>query len=170
MKSVFWDIRTRGSFANACSLGNKTSVPPGEEEFRSKVLSCEAPSWGPAPYLSFYFFWEKRYPWRPLHSTFNWQMVPLSNTYNCSLELCITFSCCKCTIVKLWINQKTRKLSRLFHRHKILLLAPLGPFTDQNDTDFPTLSYTSTIEILTHSYTWSLEKVPLSQFGRSFPV
>ena len=61
-----------------------------------------------------------------------------------SLELCITFSCCKCTVVKLWINQKTRKLSRLFYSHKILLLALLGLFTDRNDTDFPTLSYTST--------------------------
>ena len=61
-----------------------------------------------------------------------------------SLELCITFSCCKCTVFKLWTNQKTRKLSRLFHSHKILLLALLGLFADQNDTDFPTLSYTST--------------------------
>ena len=58
------------------------------------------------------------------------------------LELCITFSWCKYTVVKLWINQKTRKLSRLFHSHKILLLPLLGLFTDQNDTDFPTLSYT----------------------------
>ena len=87
-----------------------------------------------------------------------------------SLELCITFSCYKCTVFKLWINQKTRKLSRLFHSHKILLLALLGPFTDQNDTDFSTLSYTSTIEILTLSYTWGLEEVPLSQLGWNFPV
>ena len=50
-----------------------------------------------------------------------------------SLELCITFSCCKCTVFKLWINQKTRKLSRLFHSHKILLLALSGLFADQND-------------------------------------
>ena len=35
-------------------------------------------------------------------------------------------------------------MSRLFHSHKILLLALLGLFTDQNDTDFPTLLYTST--------------------------
>ena len=62
-----------------------------------------------------------------------------------SLELCITFSCCKCTVVKLWINHKlARNLSRLFHSHKILLLAFLGLSTDQNGTDFPTLSYTST--------------------------
>ena len=60
-----------------------------------------------------------------------------------NLELYITFSCRKCTVVKLWINQKIRKMSRLFHSHKILLLALLGLFTDWNDTDFPTLSYTS---------------------------
>ena len=41
----------------------------------------------------------------------------------------------------------------VFHSHKILPLALLGPFTDRNDTDFSTLSYTSTIEIPTLSYT-----------------
>ena len=60
-----------------------------------------------------------------------------------SLELCITFSCCKYTVFRPLINQKTRKLSRLFHSHKILLLALLGLFTEQNDTDFSTLSYFS---------------------------
>ena len=42
----------------------------------------------------------------------------------------------------------TGNFFRLFHRHKILLLALLGPFTDRNGTDFPNLSCTSTIEIL----------------------
>ena len=51
------------------------------------------------------------------------------------------------------ITKLARKFSRLFHSDKILLSALLGPFTDQNDTDFSTLSYTSTIEILTLSYT-----------------
>ena len=47
-------------------------------------------------------------------------------------------------------------------------VSPLGPFTDRNDTDFLTFSYTSTIEILTLLYTWSLEKATLLQFERSF--
>ena len=32
----------------------KHLCPPGEEEFRSKVLSCEAPLLGPAPLIPFY--------------------------------------------------------------------------------------------------------------------
>ena len=42
----------------------------------------------------------------------------------------------------------------------------LGLFIDQNDK-FSTISYTSTSEIPTLSYTWSLKTVPLS--GSAFP-
>ena len=45
----------------------------------------------------------------PLSFTFYWQMLPLSHTY--SLE---PFNCCKCTILLIFINNKTRKLSHLF--------------------------------------------------------
>ena len=113
----------------------KHLCPPGEEEFRSKVLSCEAPPWGLAPFL----LREKVPLPYTVPSIDKWYPFQIP-----SLELCITFSCCKCAVFKLWINQKTRKLCRLFRSHKILLLALLGLFTDQNDTDFPTLSYTST--------------------------
>ena len=49
-----------------------------------------------------------------------------------SLELCISFKCCKCTVFKVWIKHKTRMFSRLFHTHKMHLLALLGLFYDQN--------------------------------------
>ena len=74
--------------------------------------------------LPFYIFLLREkiplpYPWVP--SIDKWYPFQIP-----SLELCITFSCCQCTVFKLWINQKTRKLSGLFHSHKILLL--LCPF------------------------------------------
>ena len=90
-----------------------------------------------------------------------------------SLELCTTFSCCicKCIVFKLWINQKTRKLSRLFHSHKILLLALLGLFTDQNDTDFPTLSYTSTTPEVWKRYPFRISgELPRIGHCRGFPL
>ena len=49
-----------------------------------------------------------------------------------SLELCITFSCCKCTVYKLRIKHDTRMFSRISHSHKLHLLALLGLFTDKN--------------------------------------
>ena len=62
-----------------------------------------------------------------------------------SLELCIPRFC------------------RLFHSHKMHLSVSLfGLFYFFIFTDFSTLSYNSTREISTLSYTWSLKKVPLS--------
>ena len=61
-------------------------------------------------------FFDKRVPFS---YTRHWQMVPLWHT-NCSLELCIPFDCCKYTVYKIRVNHKTRKLSWLFHSHKIL--------------------------------------------------
>ena len=47
-----------------------------------------------------------------------------------------------------------------FHSYKVHLLALLGLLTTKM-TDFPTLSHSSTNEIPTNSYRWSLKKVPL---------
>ena len=119
--------------------------------------------------LPFYIFLLREkiplpYPWVP--SIDKWYPFQIP-----SLELCITFSCCQCTVFKLWINQKTRKLSGVFTAIKSFCYsALLGAFTERNETDFSTLSHTSTVKILTLSSTWSLEKVPLLQFERSFPV
>ena len=50
------------------------------------------------------------------------------------LELCIPFNCCKCTVFQIWIDHKTRAFSRLFHHHKMHLLALMAShFTDRND-------------------------------------
>ena len=53
------------------------------------------------------------------------------------VELCIFLNCRKRTF-KISINHKTRTLFRLFHNHKMHLLAPLGLFADRNDR-FPYL-------------------------------
>ena len=120
----------------------------------TKVLYEEALLWDPTPYPSVYHFWQKTYPfWTasidkcyPFH-------IP-------SLESCIPFNCCKSTLFKIWIDHKTRTFSWLFHSYKVHLLALLGLWQTKM-TDFPTLSYSSTNEIPTNSYRWSLKKVPL---------
>ena len=61
-KVLFWIYGQEVLLRMPAVWDRKHLFPPVEEEFRSKVLSCEAPPWGPAPYLSIYFFWEKRYP------------------------------------------------------------------------------------------------------------
>ena len=103
------------------------------------------------PLTLLYTFWTAKVPlsytfyqqlkWYPFH-------IPI-------LELCIPFNCCKYT-VWIWINHRTISFSRLFHSHKMHLLALLGLFTDRNDR-FPTLSYA-----------WS-PKID-TPFGRSHPV
>ena len=91
------------------------------------------------------FFLRKKVPLPyPVPSTDKWYLFQIP-----SLELSISFTAVIVLSLNCeYITKLARKFSRLFHRHKILLLALLGPFTDQNDTDFPTLSYTSTIKIL----------------------
>ena len=63
------------------------------------------------------------------------------------LELCISFNCCRrinhCT--------KPENFFEVFTLIKLPSVAFLGHFTDQV-TDFPTISYTSTGEIPTLSY------------------
>ena len=120
----------------------------------TKVLYEEALLWDSTPYPSVYHFWQKTYPfWTasidkcyPFH-------IP-------SLESCIPFNCCKSTLFKIWIDHKTRTFCQLFHSYKVHLLALLGLLTTKM-TDFPTLSHSSTNEIPTNSYRWSLKKVPL---------
>ena len=124
----------------------------------TKVLYEEALLWDPTPYPSVYRFWQKTYPfWTasidkcyPFH-------IP-------SLESCIPFNCCKSTLFKIWIDHKTRTFCQLFQSYKVHLLALLGLWQTKM-TDFPTLSYSSTNEIPTNSYRWSLKKVPL--WGRT---
>ena len=94
--------------------------------------------------------------------TFHWQMVPLSHNY-LSLELCIPFNCCKCTVFKIlkisMNDSKTTMFLDFFTALKCICLPFLGLFTDRNDK-FCTFPYTSTSEISTPSYTWHLKMVP----------
>ena len=69
-----------------------------------------------------------------------------------SLELCIPLNCCKCT-VKIWINLKTRPYTQLFSRPWNASVSPFYAFLPTEMTVFPVLSYTSTSEIPTLSYT-----------------
>ena len=83
------------------------------------------------------------------------------NNYEINSNPVGTPECFMCTVGR--INHKTRRFSRLYHSHKLHLLALLvllGLLSEK--TDFPALSYTSFSEIPTLSYTWSLKKVFLS--------
>ena len=76
-----------------------------------------------------------------------------------SLELCISFNCCKCSVS--WVKHKTTTFSRLFPSHKMHMFALLDLYFYRPEmTDFPTLSCT---------YTWSLKKVR-TPLRRSHPV
>ena len=88
--------------------------------------------------LLYTIFGQKRYP--IVSSTDKWYPFHIP-----SWDLCIPLFC------------------RLFHSHKMHLSVSLfGLFKFFFFTDFSTLSYNSTREISTLSYTWNLKKVPLS--------
>ena len=55
------------------------------------------------------------------------------------INLLLTLNCFKCTVIKIWINHKTRRFSQLFHRHNIHVSALLGQFTNQNTPPYPYL-------------------------------
>ena len=161
MKSVFWIYGQEVLLRMPAVWDRKHLCPPEEEEFRSKVLSCKAPPLMSSSLPFYIFLLREKVPLPPLT-----QYLQLANgtSFKPSLELCITFRCCKCTVVKRWINQKSKKLSRLFHSHKILLL--LCPFRSFYRPKWHRFPY----PLIYLNHTWRLEKVPISQFGRRFPV
>ena len=68
------------------------------------------------------------------------QMV--STPEHTSLERWISFNCCiKCTVLWIWLNHWTRKLTCLLHSYKLRLIALLGPFTDCKDRFFSRFKY-----------------------------
>ena len=105
---------------------------------------------------------ERLRPLSPLYTIFEKKGTVVPLLPKPRLELCVSFNCRKCAVFQIWINHKNRAFSRLFHCRKMHLLALMGHFTDRTATDFPTLSYTSTIEIPTLSYT------PKPEIGTSF--
>ena len=91
-------------------------------------LYGEASHRGPTPYPFLYHFSRKRFPFR-MPSIDKWHPFHIT-----SLELCIPFNFCNCTVFQIEINHKKRTVqSRLFKAIKFIFLALLGPFTDPND-------------------------------------
>ena len=81
-----------------------------------------------------------------------------------SLELCISFSCCKCTVFKLWINHKTdQEIVSTFSQPQNPSVSPFRSFCRPKWHIFP-------YPLIYFNHTWSLEKEPISQFGRRFPI
>ena len=111
---------------------------------QSFILGSSALRSSSLPFCIFFFLRKKVPLPYTVPSTDKWYLFQIP-----SLELSISFTAVIVLSLNCdYITKLARKFSRLFHSHKILLLALLGPFTDQNDTDFPSLSYTSTIKIL----------------------
>ena len=67
----------------------------------------------------------------------------------------------------MWINHKTGLFSRLFHSHDKMHLLPFWVFLQSEMIDFHAVSYASTSEIHTHSYTEAWKWYP---FVRSLPA
>ena len=62
----------------------------------------------------------------------------------------------------MWTNQKARKLLRANSLTDIIHLSALWALLRTEMTNLPTISFASTSEILTLSYTWGVKKVPFS--------
>ena len=76
------------------------------------IMSGGAPPQGPTPYPLIYHFWQERYPFHK--PTGKWYLFHMS-----TLEICIPFNCCKCSVFWLWINHKTRMFYWPCHYHKV---------------------------------------------------
>ena len=70
--------------------------------------------------------------------------------------------CRKCIVFKIWINDKTKIFFLAFLTARKCICYPFWAFLQHEMTDFPCLWCSSTSEIRTLSYTWSLKKVPLT--------
>ena len=79
-----------------------------------KKVTREAPPRFPTPYPFIYLY----HCWHRNATPFVYLILKngIPFTY-LLLELCIPFSCCKYTVLAIWINHKTRTFSWLFHSH-----------------------------------------------------
>lgn len=71
--------------------------------------------------------------------------IPSNETWHLShskIRTFHSFNFCKFTFFEVWINNKTRTISRLFHSHKKFLIA-LRAFLQTGVTEFFSLPYTS---------------------------
>ena len=115
-------VDTLMSGYKASGLQRKTTGWGGLNEISYR----EAPSRGPTPYSYIYHFWQKTYPFW-IFSIKRWYLFNIPG-----LEDCNSSNCCKCTVY-ITGSLEIRKHCCLFYIHEMRRLAPLGPFTDQND-------------------------------------
>ena len=92
--------------------------------------------------------------------TLLYRYIILDRKGNPFINLLLTFNCFKCTVIKIWINHKTRRFSQLFHSHNKHVLALLGLFTNRNTLPYPYPSTYSRSEKGT-PFRWSLPYRPL---------
>ena len=151
--------------ANRCDLYSVTSskifpVSEGRRFFRSRYKI-----WSPShEMLRAEFFWM---PLLYYMSVTNWSIcnaikhgVPVIQIL--TLRTLHPIYCRKCIVFKIWINDKTKIFFLAFLTARKCICYPFWAFLQHEMTDFPCLWCTSTSEIRTLSYTWSLKKVPLT--------
>ena len=63
--------------------------------------------------------------------TFCWQWYPFHMP---SLELCIPLNCCKCTVIQIWTNHKTRPFTQLFSQPCNASVSPFWAFLPTKTT------------------------------------
>ena len=85
-----------------------------------------------------------------------------------SLELCIPFNCCKCSVS--WVKHKTTTFSRLFPSHKIHMFALLDLYFYRPEvTDFPTLSVYIYLKPKKGTYSTTAEPPRTGHYRGVFP-
>ena len=113
----------------------RTCFLPRYPRLLNKVLISEPTLRSPTPYPFTNHFWQKCYPqggWLPPYIII-WRNDTLSNTLFRALHASSLLTAVNALSFKIWIYHNTKTFSRLFHRHKMHLLALLGLFTDRND-------------------------------------
>ena len=117
--------------------------------------------WGLTFHPFIYHFWQKRYPYR-IPFTDEWYPFQIPSK---TLHPPYSFNCCKCTLFRFWINDKTRTFRWLFHSRKMHLFSLLIHFTDRNDTfPYPLIYFNKWNPYsFVYSCTSSLKKTLLAQ-------
>ena len=88
------------------------------------VLGEDTPPWASTLYPFIHHFWQK---WYLFH------IPSIDKCYPFHIPSLEHFNCCKCTILLICVNNKTRKLSYLFTAIKYTSVGPFCLFTEQND-------------------------------------
>ena len=90
------------------------SIPQGEY-IQQRFIQGSSP-WGPTPY-HFITIFDRKGSGPFVHLLFT-DGTPFAHLVSCSLELCISFNCCKCIVFEIWKHYKARTISWLFSLSK----------------------------------------------------